>query len=146
FPSPPSRRHEPFTTWLQILPGHRGAGPPRRRRLLTGKRRRGRIARCGGRNGTHYRGDISMNARPSFVIGVALLLGGLVLGLFFGQPSAGQAPAVPLKAEGRYQLLTMNQGQTLIVLDTATGQCWMRSANTDPPARAWFDLGTPVKK
>jgi hypothetical protein len=84
-----------------------------------------------------------MNARPSLTIGAALVLGCVILGLFLGQPSAGQAPAVPAKAEGRYQMLLVGK-EDIIVCDTATGKCWIRPIPGH--GQGWFDLGTPVKK
>jgi hypothetical protein len=92
-----------------------------------------------------------VSAKSPLIIGASLVGSCLILGLFFGQPSAGQAPAVPAKAEGRYQVVPFSNvnGFTVVVHDSATGQCWYREVNKDfgdAPEKAWFDLGTPVKK
>jgi hypothetical protein len=42
-----------------------------------------------------------------------------------------------------------NNGFVVVVHDSATGQCWYREVNKDfgdAPEKAWFNLGTPVKK
>jgi hypothetical protein len=67
---------------------------------------------------------------------VAIVVGCLILGFFFGQPSAAQkkdAPATP----GRYQAVPV--GQTAYVIDTMTGHTWWLND------RRWEDVGSPVK-
>ncbi len=92
-----------------------------------------------------------MSAKSPLIIGASLVASCLVLGLFFGQPSAGQAPAAPAKAEARYQAVPFNNNNAsfVVVFDPVTGQCWYREVNkdyADAPEKAWFNLGTPVKK
>jgi hypothetical protein len=84
-----------------------------------------------------------MNARRSLAVGGALVVS-LVLGLFLGRPSAGQAE-VPPPGGGRYQVVVVpRQGgnPAIYVFEPATGQCWNRDgdwANTK-----WYDLGSPA--
>jgi hypothetical protein len=89
-----------------------------------------------------------MTARASLILGVSLVVGCLVLGVFFGQPSAGQPPAAPARPAGPYQAVPV--GNYVVVLDPATGQCWTRLVQSpqigDDPKAAWVPLGTPVKQ
>jgi hypothetical protein len=92
-----------------------------------------------------------MSAKSPLILGASLIASCLILGLFFGQPSTGQAPAALAKAESRYQVvpLSNNNNYLVVVFDPATGQCWYREVNKDfgdEPEKAWFNLGTPVKK
>jgi hypothetical protein len=92
-----------------------------------------------------------VSAKSPLILGASLVASCLVLGLFFGQPSAGQAPAAPAKAEGRYQVVpcSNNNGSLVVIFDPVTGQCWYREVNrlyADTPENAWFNLGTPFKK
>lgn len=92
-----------------------------------------------------------MSTKSLLILGLSSIASCLILGLFFGQPSAGQAPAVPAKAEGRFQVVPFSSpnGFVVVVHDSATGQCWSRDVNkdfADAPEKAWFNLGTPVKK
>jgi hypothetical protein len=96
-----------------------------------------------------------MNGKQTWVIGAAIVLGCLILGLFFGQPSAAQkAPRPPgpvtvqgkggQQATGRYRavLATGGGGDRVLVVDTVTGRCWFKSTED----RTWKDLGSPVQK
>jgi hypothetical protein len=89
-----------------------------------------------------------MNARPSLILGVSIIVSCLIFVVFFGQPSAGQAPAVPAKPERLYQAMPV--GSVIVVFDPATGQCWTRLVQgdqiKDDPKIAWVSLGTPIKK
>jgi hypothetical protein len=92
-----------------------------------------------------------VRAKSPLIVGASLVASCLGLGLFFGQPSAGQAPASPAKAEGRYQMVPFsnNNAPLVVVFDPVTGQCWFREVSkdyADAPEKAWFNLGTPVKK
>jgi hypothetical protein len=89
-----------------------------------------------------------MTMRSSSILGVPLVVSCLILGVFFGQPSAGQPPAAPAKPVGPYQAVPV--GSYIVVLDPATGQCWARLVQDpqlrDDPKVAWVSLGTPVQK
>jgi len=89
-----------------------------------------------------------MHARTSLILGAALVVSCLILGLFFGQPSAGQPPVLPAKPAGPYHAVPV--GNFVVVVDPATGQCWTRLVQSpeirDDPKTAWVSLGTPVKK
>src|SRR5262249_15779235 len=94
----------------------------------------------------HRERGTAMGAKPSLILGASLVASCLVLGLYFGQPSAGQAPAAPARAEGRYQVVPFNSNNNFIVVvfDPATGRCWMREVDSTP--KEWYDMGTPLKK
>jgi hypothetical protein len=66
----------------------------------------------------------------------------LCLGLAIGNaqpPSQGESPDAAAKAQvGRYQMA--NSGDRVIVLDTATGRCWMWLGNG-----RWYAMGTPAE-
>jgi len=89
-----------------------------------------------------------MNARN-----VALLLLGLVIGLLAAvslrpEPLHAQARDDQKVTPGRYQMTThrIEPGGLarleVVVLDTATGQCWRTD---DRDKNIWRDLGSPVK-
>jgi hypothetical protein len=80
-----------------------------------------------------------MNTRQSWIIGTAIVLGCLILGLFFGQPATGQKKEKPV-TPGRYQV---GGGVQPVVIDTVTGQTWQYSPRG---IARWFDLGSPVQK
>jgi hypothetical protein len=92
-----------------------------------------------------------MNGKQTWVIGVAIVLGCLILGLFFGQPSAAQkVPKAPgpvtvqgkggQRVPGRYQVAIGGDSRLLktVVIDTATGQCWYVVGQG-----RWEDQGSP---
>jgi len=89
-----------------------------------------------------------MNKRAALTLSVSLVVGCLILGVFFGQPSSGQPPAAPAKPASSYRAVPV--GNYIVVLDPATGQCWTRLVQSpqigDDPKTAWVALGTPVKK
>jgi hypothetical protein len=100
--------------------------------------------------------------RHSLLICSSILAGCLLIGLLIGRSSIGQ-PATPPNAQGkyrtmpgllpagatsvhgRYQLQTgqpaaADQTHWLVICDTDTGQCWLRSATW----QKWTDLGIPA--
>ena len=82
-----------------------------------------------------------MKNRVPLVVGAAIGLGGVLLGLVTGRPSVGQAPAPPPKAVGRFQTVAGGSLPTVVIMDTATGHCWARPAIG---GTSWLDMGTPV--
>ncbi len=86
-----------------------------------------------------------MNTRQVVTTGITLALG-FILGTLAWQPSFAQRKAEEAKAApgavGRYRVVATTQAgiPTLIVGDTATGQCWMRA-----PGQGWSDYGSPVQ-
>jgi hypothetical protein len=84
-----------------------------------------------------------MTAARSVSIGVFLLVSCAVLVLFFGPPSAGQAPAHPPAAVGRYQLVV--QQRSLYICDTQTGQIWGRVSPLLGLDK-WTEIASPVMK
>jgi hypothetical protein len=108
-----------------------------------------------------------MSTRQTLILGAAIVLGCLIIGASFGPLSVAQTKDVPKgtqpkkdvsspssAAAGRYQMMraeiysTTMIGQRLgdyvIVLDTATGQCWSKAAGADKKA-SWEDMGSPAK-
>ncbi len=86
-----------------------------------------------------------MRAKSSLIIGAAVVLGCLLLALLAGQSTPAQPPAVPPRADGRYQLVVAKDDNNtkLCVLDSQTGQCWTKNIYGD---EQWKDHGSPVKK
>ena len=86
-----------------------------------------------------------MNTRQSWIIGTAIVLGCLILGLFFGQPSVAQKKKDNPVTPGRYQVVDVNKNA--VVIDTVTGKTWV---NYLPPSSKdtndWRDLGSPVQQ
>jgi hypothetical protein len=90
-----------------------------------------------------------VQTRQSLIFGSAVVVAALILGACFGPRTAAQKaeqPGQPAKAEqpaavGRYQVLQAQQGQ-VVVLDTATGQCWY---NATMRANDWENLGSPAQ-
>jgi hypothetical protein len=85
------------------------------------------------------------------VIGVAIVLGCLILGLILGQPSAAQSqreriPSPGPVTVGRFQVAALpgakGAGDSWVVVDTGTGQCWRNNAAGD--ANTWKDFGSPA--
>jgi hypothetical protein len=83
-----------------------------------------------------------MSGRQTWVIGAAIVIGCLILGLFFGQPSAAQQKGGQ-QATGRYRavLAAGRAGDRVLVVDTVTGRCWFKLTED----RIWKDLGSPVQ-
>ena len=77
-----------------------------------------------------------MNTRQSWIIGVAIVLGCVILGLFFGQPAPGQKKDNPV-TPGRYQMLV--EAGNVFVIDTVTGK-------TSYYDGKWLDLGSPAQQ
>jgi len=90
---------------------------------------------------------VSVRLAVSFA--AAAVLGVLVAGAYFGQPSAAQ-DLPPLRppgpaAVGRYQMMPLPEDKSVafIVMDTATGQCWKNYLGAGGE-RVWQDLGSPT--
>jgi hypothetical protein len=87
-----------------------------------------------------------MSARTAVIVGVAVVMGCLILALGgVGQLTPAQAPRAPEKATARYQLVATGTGPastTIYVIDTQTGRCWSKQPT---PGARWVDLGTPAK-
>jgi hypothetical protein len=87
-----------------------------------------------------------MTAWRSVSIGLFLVLSCAVFALFFGRPSAGQAPAPrvpPAAAVARYQL-AVEKG-VVYLCDTHTGQLWYQL----PPLTGhgkWTEIKAPASK
>lgn len=86
-----------------------------------------------------------MTTRSSLIIGIAIVLGCLILTLFSNSPtSIGQGPAA--MKEGRYQIAVgqipqnIGQGGSVVVLDTASGQAWVIRGVDN-----WLSLGKAPK-
>ncbi len=90
-----------------------------------------------------------MSTRQVATTAITLALG-FVLGALAWQPSFAQRKAeepakVEQQAMGRYQMRATSSSTgstTVIVCDTATGQCWVHYSSTD---RKWIDFGSPVQ-
>ena len=82
-----------------------------------------------------------MRDRLSLILGASIVLGCLILGLFFGRPTEAQ---VPPRGEGRYQVLSVGRDTpAIVVFEPATAQCWTYDIRNVP---RWVDLGSPVVK
>jgi hypothetical protein len=90
-----------------------------------------------------------MQTRQSLILGSAVVVAALILGAFFGPRTAAQKTDLPgqlAKAEqsasvGRYQARQGPNG-VVVVLDTATGQCWY---NPNMRADGWENFGSPTQ-
>jgi hypothetical protein len=87
-----------------------------------------------------------MQSRTSWVLGGAVVLAALILGVSFGSRTAAQPRPAEPPAVGRYQLLPAGEGVgggvvhvRYAVVDTATGQCWSLDQGE------WKDLGSPAR-
>lgn len=84
-----------------------------------------------------------MRHRSSPLIAGSALLAGLAFGLMLGQPTSGQraapAPGFPLAA-GRYQVAVGGQIPVVVVIDSATGDCW----RSDGSGTEWQKYPSPV--
>jgi hypothetical protein len=76
--------------------------------------------------------------RHTAILAASILLGVLALA-FVRQPAPAQQKVQPAAFE-RYRVRRINDTWFLLV-DTATGHCWARTAG----AAQWQDMGTPVK-
>jgi hypothetical protein len=92
-----------------------------------------------------------MNVRQTLILVVVFLLGILTAGGFIGRRAAADTPPLAAPpAAGRYQVAyaTLDTGAAIkghyvIVIDTATGECWYK--DFDQVNANWGALGTPVK-
>jgi hypothetical protein len=90
-----------------------------------------------------------VQTRQSLILGSAIVVAALIFGAFFGPRTEAQKadlPGQPAKAEqpaavGRFQALQGPNG-VVVVLDTATGQCWY---NAVLRANDWENLGSPTQ-
>jgi hypothetical protein len=90
-----------------------------------------------------------VQTRQSLILGSAVVVVALILGAFFGPRTEAQKvdqPGQPAKAEqpanvGRFQARQGPNG-VVVVLDTATGQCWY---NASMRANDWENLGSPAQ-
>ena len=72
-----------------------------------------------------------MNTRSSLILGIAIVVGCLILAAFMNSPSMGQG--VTPNREGRYQMMVGPvpafgggaAGSTIVVTDTSNGQTWI---------------------
>jgi hypothetical protein len=64
-----------------------------------------------------------MNTRSSLILGVAIVLGCLIVTLFSNSATVGQGNAAG--KEGRYQVAVGGPQATIVVTDTTTGQTWV---------------------
>lgn len=102
-----------------------------------------------------------MSNRMLGFVAVSLIACGTLYSTFAQQPAtkttqAGAVPNVvpekipnaieepkPIPADnhiGRYQVTGLNSSNSYVLVDTHTGQCWIKS-----PTQQWQDQGTPVK-
>jgi hypothetical protein len=85
-----------------------------------------------------------MATRSASVLGACLIACCLVLGHYFGRAAEAEPVRAAAPAAGRYLLATTGKdGNTLVLLDTATGQCWWRFLMKAPGAE-WEDRAPPV--
>jgi hypothetical protein len=85
-----------------------------------------------------------MNTRHFWILGTAIIIGCLVLGLCLSGRSGAdeKAEKKPEPAPvGRYQMVLGKDGE-IEVIDTTTGQVWSWS----PVGNAWSDLKSPARK
>jgi hypothetical protein len=54
-------------------------------------------------------------------------------------PGAPETKVIETLAVRRYQLYMTGSGNSFIMVDTATGRCWLSS----PDKREWLDIGAP---
>lgn len=78
---------------------------------------------------------------------IAVLLGCLVTSFVLGQGTSAPPAQRSESAVGRYQVFATSNHPgsalpTITVIDTRTGQCWVRIASSE----TWSDLGSPVSK
>jgi hypothetical protein len=80
--------------------------------------------------------------RQTLVIAASVLIGCLLVGFFLNRPASAEAKPDP--TAGRYQVVSDVRGTTdgesrVVVLDTATGQCWSSRVGIND----WRDMGSP---
>jgi len=80
------------------------------------------------------------------VVGVGLLIGFIVAGALYAQQPEQAPPPVAPGAAARYQLFGRERDE-LILIDTASGKCWIYQGYDDRKKRpAWVDLETPPSR
>jgi hypothetical protein len=85
-----------------------------------------------------------MNTRCALILGLCLIACCLILGKSFGEAPAQRQidQAVP----GRYQMMRDSGSQLrVIVLDTATGHCWLKNFDATGPTPGWQNYGSPTE-
>jgi hypothetical protein len=86
-----------------------------------------------------------MSTRQTWVLATAAALAALILGASLGPQSAAQRAEQPKPevAAGRYQAVQLAaNGDSVLVLDTATGHCWNLYPHEQENLR-WSDVGSP---
>ena len=85
-----------------------------------------------------------MHTKPSLIIGAAVIVGCLILGLSVGNLATGQVTSPP-PVSGPYQIsLKANGSSTAVfVFDSKSGRCWYR--DTVQSGSSWTDLGSPLQ-
>jgi hypothetical protein len=84
-----------------------------------------------------------MKARRSRALGATLILGMVVGGVLPWQNSFAQQKAEQVTV-GRYQVAALGRDANngaIVVIDTATGQCWRKIGQ--PNRNPWEDVGLP---
>ena len=82
-----------------------------------------------------------MNYRAAFVVSTVLLLGSLLLNMPGRNTQAQEAvPTKPEVERYRMTLGAFDGRQAIVVCDTMTGQCWVKSSTS----KTWKDYGSPV--
>jgi hypothetical protein len=88
-----------------------------------------------------------MSARQVLSIAAAIVVGCLIGESLLGQRTAAQTQVLGTEPQpvGRYQLSSAGAGAgTPYVIDTATGQVWLRAF--DGTKSFWDELGSPIDK
>jgi hypothetical protein len=94
-----------------------------------------------------------MQSRNSWVLGGAIVLGALILGVSLAPRTAAQRADLPLPGQvpGRYQVTHaarahdrggLPQADLIVVTDTVSGHSWVAPAE---PEGTWHDLGSPLQ-
>jgi hypothetical protein len=89
-----------------------------------------------------------MSTRQTWVLATAVVLAALILGAFLGPRSAAQRAEQPKPevAAGRYQAVHLaSNGDSVLVLDTATGRCWTVDPGQAQEELRWRDQGPPPR-
>jgi hypothetical protein len=78
--------------------------------------------------------------RRSTILTLGCFLGlCFLLGQLLARPTSGQAEVAAPRTPGRFQMSASIAN--VIVIDTSTGQCWMKSGLDE---KNWTDLGSPA--
>jgi hypothetical protein len=87
-----------------------------------------------------------MNLRQSLAIGATLILGMGLGGVFSWQPSFAQQKVEQMTV-GRYQVAAYGRDWTnagMVVIDTATGQCWIKLGQLSELNDKWKEVSSPA--